>query len=92
MSQTPTGLNLPGSKEATDLGYEVHSHSGDRKSAEYVKGPLFLRIWTLPNGKLEASLTAMHGIVKLEVGPFAFPHQHLTSFAVKILKLLPEGA
>lgn len=85
-----TTEDLPGFKIATDYGYDLHSHTGDRKSADYMKGPLLLRVWHKDDG-LEASLMAVHGIVKLEVGPFAFPHKHLTAFAVRILDILPAG-
>lgn len=77
---------LPGLAAAQAAGYTVHAHSADRSWVDYTQGRLCLRVCD----KGQATLSAQVGLVKLEIGPFSFPHPKLSLFEAAISTLLPK--
>lgn len=78
--------DLPGYKDAYKLGYSLYSHSGDKKSATYIKDGLSLKI----SDKGTAELLAMYKMVILKVDSFSFPHKLIHTFENQIKDCLPN--
>jgi hypothetical protein len=82
---------FPGQVEAKHLGYSLYATSGDKNSAIYNKnclpwGILSLRV----TSKGEATLSSSYKMVRLEVGPFSFPHKNFVLFEQQLLRCMPE--
>lgn len=84
-------MNLPGYDHATDLGYQCHSHSGDKSKATYTNGDLTLEVWKVENG-LRARISSVVGMITLTTGEIAFPHPRFKSLFEKQMLQATEGA
>ena len=78
--------DLPGYEEAINLNYSLHSHSGNKESAMYMKGSLSLTV----HKNNTATLMSMYKMVILKVENFTFPHKNIELFENQILKCLPK--
>ena len=76
-------MDLPGYKEALDLGYSLNSHGGDRKSATYVKEGVFLTIW-YKDSNLEACLDFVWKLLVIKAPNFTFPNINFELFETQV--------
>lgn len=79
---------LPGYNEAYKLGYTLYIHSGNKKSATYIKDGIGLTV--TDNGK--ATLSAIYKMVVLKIDSFSFPHKLIHTFENQIKDCLPIKA
>lgn len=95
MSSNNPNLTIPGIDIAKPLGYDLHSHTSDRREATYMRTvdgkTLFLKVVVAPDGQsgFQATLEATHRLVQLRLGPFSFPHKLLARFEAQVLECLP---
>lgn len=66
---------LPFSAEAKARGYTLHSYSGGKESASYIKDGVYLTVWR--SGKAELSITDGMILAKLD---FSLPNKNFDAF------------
>jgi len=72
-------MDLPGYKEALDLGYSLNYHGGDRKSATYTKDGIHLTI-RYKKDNLEAYLEYIWKLLVIKTPNFTFPNKNFGIF------------
>lgn len=77
-------MTLPGSEFASGHGFSLHSYSGDKKSATYNSGGVFLTVWSVP-GELLAQLSFSHKMLTIQTGVFSLPNKNFKVFSDTIL-------
>jgi hypothetical protein len=78
-------MDLPGFKEANELGYELGFYNGSKSQATYYKGNLCLTI----NSNNKAILSSTYKLVELRIVNFSFPNKNIEMFERQILACLP---
>lgn len=78
-----------GQDEARKLGYSLDHFGGDHTWATYSNEHfIFLTVAKKEDGTMEARLFTMIKLVKLEIGPFSFPHKSFKEFEKQIRTIL----
>ncbi len=96
MNPSPSNA-YPGEEEAKRLGYTLHSSSGNRTKAKYVKDsvnlPATLHLSVSGQGKDQiAKLEAFLGMVRLSVDDFSFPNVNFPMFEKQLINILQKTA
>lgn len=74
-------MNFVGYKFATENGFTLHSHSGDRTSAWYVDDTgIFLQVNTTERGELQYELSFTHKMLTCKIGEFSIPNSNFPNF------------
>ena len=94
---TQPSTSYPGEEEAKRLGYTLHSFTGQRTKANYVKGgvnlPATLHLSVSGQGEAQlAKLEAFIGIVRLSIDGFSFPNVNFPLFEKQIINILQKTA
>lgn len=96
MNASPSNT-YPGEEEAKRLGYTLHSFTGQRTKANYVKDsvhlPATLHLSVSGQGKEQtAKLEAFLGLVRLSVDDFSFPNVNFGLFEKQLTDILKKLA
>lgn len=90
-------MDVPGYEIATQvLQYDLHSHSGDRRQANYVKQvekngrSEFLYLTITDNGRdLQCAISANYKMVTISTGNLSFPHKNFVTFEHQVMACIP---